>query len=96
VCGCPCRILHSNDIKIERERRYRLEQDFTFHYPPALRKLRKTQYSMSRREFKSLPVFATTVVKDVWDEDDLMDVEELRLEMRQVNISLSMCVGGPT
>jgi len=39
---------------------------------------------MSRRNFESLPAFATTVLKDVWDEDDLMDVEELRLEMNQV------------
>ena len=46
-------------------------QDFAFHYPPALRELRRKQYTVSAREFGSLPAFATTVLKDVCEDETL-------------------------
>jgi len=53
-------------------------QDFAFHYPKALRELRKTQYAMSGRELDKLPAFVTTVLRDVSDSGHLeedVDVE---------------------
>ncbi len=67
-----------------------VEQDFAFHYPPSMRKLRRSQYSMSGREFGSLPAFATTVLKDVVDGEDLADVvDELSLEKEKVTFAPS-------
>ena len=54
-----------------------LAQDFAFHYPPALRELRRKQYTVSARQFGSLPAFATKVLRDICEEESLGEEGQL-------------------